>query len=260
MFKSMLRPGITAGVIGAIVSILVSVLLILALFLPGQLGITLYCLSTPIGFLLSLGIGLLAAFFAQRQSQEKLTANKGAVAGMIAGVVSAIIGIVAVPITQQMPKWLSLQDKMIEVQLAPSRMMGLSGEQLETARAQIVAMQESGAANTTMLAGIGIGLVCGLVVGVALGAGGGALGTLIIKPKLRKLVCVKCQNAFELGTNAYVETKEGSPDLVDYCNWSDLPPDTVKQQRSVIDQMFASPAQMHDRQWQCSMCKTVQAY
>ena len=152
MFKQMLKPGVIAGIIGGVVSILVSVLVILALLLPGQVGITLYCLSTPIGLLLSLGIGLLAAFLAQRQSLEKLTTNKAAVAGIIAGVVSAIIGLVAVPLTQQMPNWLGLQDKMIEVQLTPSRMMGLSGEQLEAARTQIIAMQKSGAANTTMLA------------------------------------------------------------------------------------------------------------
>jgi hypothetical protein len=260
MFKQMLRPGLIAGVIGGVVSILVSVLLILALLLPGQAGITLYCLATPIGLLLSLGIGLLAAFLAQRQSLEKLTVNKAAVAGIIAGVVSSIIGVIAAPLTQQMPNWLGLQDKMIEVQLAPSRMMGLSGEQLEMARTQIIAMQKSGAANTTMLAGLALGLVCGLASGVALGAGGGALGALIFKPTLRrKLVCTNCQATFELGGNAFIEVREeGQPDLVDYCNWDDLAPDAAKRQRAVITDLVKAKDQA--RQWQCGMCKTAQAY
>ena len=260
MFKQMLKPGALAGVIGGVVSILVSVLLTLALLLPGQAGITLYCLATPVGLLLSLGIGLLAAFLGQRQSLEKLTVNKAAVAGIIAGAVSTIIGVMALPFTQQMPNWLGLQDKMIEVQLAPSRMMGLSGEQLEMARAQIIAMQKSGAGNTTMLASLGIGLVCGLAAGVALGAGGGALGALIFKPSLRrKLVCTNCQATFELGGNAFIEVKEaGQPDLVDYCNWDDLASDAAKQQRAVIADMVKAKGQ--GRQWQCGMCKTVQAY
>lgn len=259
MFKKMLKPGITAGIIGGIVSIVLSVLLVLALLLPGQVGITLYCLSSPIGFLLSLGVGLLAAFLAQRQSAEKLTADKTAPAGVVAGVISTVVGIVAVPFTQQMPNWLGLQDKMIEVQLTPSRMMGLSGEQLEMARAQIVAMQKSGLSNTTMLAGIATGLVCGLVMGVALGAGGAALGALIFKPSLRrKLECEKCKSAFELGGNAFVEARESQPDLVDYCNWGDLTPDTASQQRAVIAEVIKTKGQ--GRQWQCSMCKTVQAY
>jgi hypothetical protein len=259
MFKKMLKPGITAGFIGGIVSIVLSVLLVLALLLPGQAGITLYCLSSPIGFLLSLGVGLLAAFLAQRQSPEKLTPSKTAPAGVIAGAVSTIVGIVAVPFTQQMPNWLGLQDKMLEVQLTPSRMMGLSGEQLEMARTQIIAMRDSGAANTTMLAGIATGLVCGLVVGVALGAGGAAVGALIFKPSLRrKLVCEKCQAAFELGGNAFIETREGAPDLVDYCNWDDLASDAVSQQRAVIAETIKTKGQ--GRQWQCGMCKTEQTY
>ena len=101
MFKAMLKPGIIAGVIGAILSVLVSVLLTLALLLPGDTGLTLYCLSTPVGFALSLGIGLLAAFLAQRRSPEKLTANKTAPAGVIAGVVSTVLGVIALPVTQQ---------------------------------------------------------------------------------------------------------------------------------------------------------------
>ena len=260
MFKQMLKPGIMAGIIGGIASILVSVLVILALLLPGQVGITLYCLSTPVGFLLSLGVGLLAAFLAQRQSPEKLTASKAAVAGIIAGVMSTIIGVMALPLTQQMPNWLGLQDKMIEVQLAPSRMMGLSQEQLEMARAQIIAMQKSGAANTTLLAGMATGLVCGLILGVALGAGGGALGSLIFKPTMRrKLTCTQCQAVFEIGGNAFIEVKEeGQPDLVDYCNWDDLPSDQAKQQRAVIADLLKTQGQ--GRQWQCGMCKTAQAY
>jgi len=260
MFRKMLKPGITAGVIGGIVSIVLSILLVLALLLPGQVGVTLYCASSPIGLLLSLGIGLLAAFLAQRQSLEKLTADKTAPAGVIAGVVSTLIGIVAVPFTQQMPKWLGLQDKLIEVALLPSRLMGLSGEQLEMARTQIIAAQQGSWGNTTMLAGMATGLACGLVTGIALGAGGAALGALLFKPSLRrKLVCGKCQAAFELGGNAFVEVKgEGAPDLVDYCNWQDLTPDAASQQQAAIAEMAKTKGQ--GRQWQCGMCKTVQAY
>lgn len=259
MFKQMLKPGITAGIIGGIVSIVISFLLVLALFLPGQVGVTLYCLGTPVGIVLSLCIGLLAALLAQRQSLEKLAANKGAVAGIIAGVVSTVLGVLVTPITQQLPKWLGLQDKLIEVALLPSRMMGLSGEQLEMARTQIIAAQQGNLSNTTMLAGVATGLVCGLVIGIALGAGGGALGTLIFKPSLRrKLTCVKCQAAFELGGNAFIEVREGSADLVDYCNWGDLAPNAAKQQRDVIVEVVKSQGQ--GRQWQCGMCKTVQAY
>jgi len=259
MFKQMLKPGITAGVIGGIVSIIVSVLLVLALFLPGQAGITLYCLGSPIGIVLSLCIGLLAAFLAQRQSLEKLAANKGAVAGIIAGVVSTVMGVIVTPVIQQMPKWLGLQDKMIEVALLPSRMMGLSGEQLEMARTQIIAAQQGSLSNTTLLAGVATGLVCGLVIGIALGAGGGALGALIFKPSLRrKLTCEKCQASFELGGNAFIEVREGNSDLIDYCNWEDLAPNAAKQQRDVILDVLRAKDQ--DRQWQCGMCKTVQAY
>jgi len=259
MFKKMLRPGITAGIIGGFVSIALSVLLVLALLLPGQVGITLYCASSPIGLLLSLGIGLLAAFLAQRQSPEKLTADKTAPAGLIAGVVSTLVGIVAVPFTQQMPNWLGLQDKMIEVQLAPARMMGVSGEQLEVARAQIVAMQQSGMSNSTLLAGMATGLVCGLIASMALGAGGAALGALIFKPSLRrKLVCQKCQATFELGGNAFIEVAEDKPDLVDYCNWQDLAPGVASRQRAVIAETIKTKGQ--GRQWQCGMCKSVQAY
>ena len=83
MFRQMLRPGLYAGIIGGIASILLSLLLTLALFLPGQTGITLYCLGSPIGFILSLGIGLLAAFLAQVRSPEKLTAGKVVPAGIM---------------------------------------------------------------------------------------------------------------------------------------------------------------------------------
>ena len=259
MFKKMLKPGIVAGVIGGIVSIALSVSLVLALLLPGQVGVTLYCLGTPIGFLLSLGVGLLAAFLAQRQSPEKLTPSQAAPGGIIAGVVSTIVGIIAVPFTQQMPNWLGLQDKMIEVALAPSRMMGLSGEQLEMARTQIIASQQGGMGNTTMLAGIATGLVCGLVMGIALGAGGAALGALIFKPTMRrKLVCQQCKATFELGGNAFVEVAEGKPDLVDYCNWDDLAPNAASQQRTVIAETVRTKGA--GRQWQCGMCKTVQSY
>lgn len=261
MFKQMLKPGVMAGIIGGIVSLLVSVLLTLALLLPGQAAITLYCLSSPIGILISFGIGLLAALFAQRQSPVKLTANKTAISGVIAGVVSTVIGMIALPITQQLPNWLNLQDKMIEVQLMPSRLMGLSEEQLEMARAQIVAMQKGGMTSPNLLAGMAAGLFCGLVVGVALGAGGAAVGALIFKPTLRrKLTCEKCQAKFELGGNAYIQVREGSPDLVDYCNWDDLMPDAARQQREAIAQILAPSGAGQARQWQCGMCKTTQAY
>jgi hypothetical protein len=148
---------------------------------------------------------------------------------------------------------------MIEVQLLPSRMMGLSGEQLETARAQIIAMQSGGLTNTTMLAGLAAGLICGGIVGIALGAGGAAIGALILKPTARwKLICNKCQAVYELGGNAFVEIKEGSADLVDYCNWEDLASETAKQQRAALADLLKTKGQ--DRQWQCGMCKTVQAY
>ncbi len=259
MFKQMLRPGIVAGIIGGVVSILVSVLLVLALMLPGQAGITLYCLGSPLGIVLSLLIGLLAAFLAQRQSPEKLTPSRAAPAGVVAGVVSTVIGVVVLPLTQQLPNWLGLQDRMIEVALAPSRMMGLSGEQLEMARAQIVASQQGGLGNTTMLAGMATGLVCGLVIGVALGAAGAALGALVFKPTMRrKLACSNCKALFELGGNAFVEVAEGQPDLVDYCNWDDLARDTANTQRAVIAEVVKSKGQ--GRQWRCGMCKTVQAY
>jgi hypothetical protein len=98
-------------------------------------------------------------------------------------------------------------------------------------------------------------------MGVALGAGGAALGALIFKPSLRrKLVCTQCQAAFELGGNAFAEVIEGRPDLVDYCNWDDLAPDKAKQQREVVAQVIAPKAKEQGRQWQCGMCKTVQAY
>lgn len=261
MFKQMLKPGALAGVIGGIVSLLVSVLLTLALLLPGQTGITLYCLSSPIGILLSFGIGLLAAFLAQRQSPIKLIPSKSAVAGLIAGVISTVIGLIALPVTQQLPAWLNLQDKMIEVQLTPSRLMGLPEDQLEVARAQLVAMQKGGLSSSNMMAGMAVGLVCGLVVGMALGAGGAAVGALIFKPSLRrKLTCEKCQARFDLGGNAYIQVREGSPDLVDYCNWDDFMPDAARRQRETIAQILKPAAAGQTRQWQCGMCKTTQVY
>lgn len=111
-----------------------------------------------------------------------------------------------------------------------------------------------------MLIGIASGLVFGLIIGVALGAGGAALGALIFKPTMRhKLVCTKCQATYEIGGNAFVEaTGESGPDLVDYCNWEDLRPDAAKQQRAIIADVIKTKGQ--GRQWQCSMCKTVQTY
>ena len=258
MFKQMWKPGLYAGIIGGVVSILVSVLMTLALFLPGDTGITIYCLGSPVGLLLSLGIGVLAAYLAQARSPEKLTPGKVVPAGIIAGVVSTIVSMLAFPLTQQLPNWLGLQDKMIEVQLAPSRMMGLSGEQLEMARAQIVAMQQ-GNMNNTMLIGMASGLVCGTIIGVLLGAGGAALGALVFKPTMRhKLVCSKCNATFELGGNAFVEVQEGQPDRADYCNWDDLAAEVAKQQRAVIAEVIKTKGT--GRQWQCGMCKTTQAY
>jgi len=259
MFKQMLRPGIIAGVIGAVASVLVSVLLVLALFLPGEAGIMLYCLGSPIGFVLSFGIGLLAAFLAQRQSPEKLRADKTAPAGVIAGVVSTLVGVVFMPVLQQLPNWLGLQDKLIQVALKPSQMMGLSGEQLEMARAQIVASQQGGLTSSTMLIGLATGLVCGLVIGVALGAGGAAVGALMFKPAMRlKLTCAHCSAKFEIGGNALIEARAGQPDLVDYCNWDDLAPAAAQQHRATIAEVMKAKGQ--GRQWQCGMCKTAQAY
>jgi len=255
MFKAMLKPGIIAGVIGAIASILVSVLLTFSLLLPGDTGLTVYCLSTPVGFALSLGIGLLAAFLAQARSPDKLTANKTAPAGVIAGVVSTILGVAGLPITQQLPAWIGAQGRLVDASLYTARLMGTPPEQLEVARKQIEQQLSQGFQPSQMA----IGLVCGLVIGVALGAGGAALGALIWKPRLRrKLTCVKCQAAFDLGGNAFVEIREGQSDLVDYCNWDDLGTDVAKQQRAVIADLLKTGGQ--GRQWQCGMCKTEQTY
>jgi hypothetical protein len=110
-----------------------------------------------------------------------------------------------------------------------------------------------------MLAGMATGLVCGLVMGIALGAGGAALGALVFKPTMRrKLTCQQCQATFELGGNAFIEVAEAKPDLVDYCNWDDLAPNAASQQRAVIAETIRTKGQ--GRQWQCGMCKTVQAY
>jgi hypothetical protein len=258
MFKTMFKPGFWAGVIGGIVSIIVSVLLVLSLLVPGQAGLTLYCLSTPIGLLLSVGIGLLAAWLAQSRSPEKLNASQAAMAGLIAGVVSTIVGLPAIPLSQAMPNWLGLQEQMIEVQLTPSRMMGLSEEQIEIARAQIVAMQQDGATNSAMLAGMVGGFVCGGLLGAALSAGGGALGALIFKPARHKLVCEKCHAVFELGGNAFIEVGDsGGPDVADYCTWGDFTREAAKQRHELIAQALK---QIEGRQWQCSMCKAIQSY
>jgi hypothetical protein len=259
MFKSMLKPGITAGIIGGTASVLLSVLFILALLIPGSLGTTLFCLASPIGFLISLVVGMLAAFFAQAQMPEKLTAGQAAPAGIIAGVTEAIINAVATPGTQALQNALVSKERMIDVGLTLPRLMGMSPEQLEMARAQAIAQAQQGNAATTV--GIVFGLICGLAISVVLGAGGAALGALIFKPSLRrKLVCTQCQAAFELGGNAFAEVIEGRPDLVDYCNWDDLAPDKAKQQREVVAQVIAPKAKEQGRQWQCGMCKTVQAY
>jgi hypothetical protein len=255
MFKQMLRPGIIAGIIGALASIVVSVLLVLALFLPGDTGPMLYCLSTPIGILLSLGIGLLAAWLAQSRSPEKLLPGQAAVAGMIAGIASTVIGIAGTPITQQLPKWLGLQDRLVNASLYIAKMMGAPSDQLEVARVQVEQQLNQGLQSTQMA----IGLACGLAISIAMGAGGAALGALIFKPTLRrKLVCSNCQAAFELGGNAFVQVAEGQPDLVDYCNWDDLARDAASQQRAVVAEVIKSKGQ--GRQWRCGMCKTVQAY
>ena len=135
------------------------------------------------------------------------------------------------------------------------RSMGMSQQQLDMLQAQMNT-QPSG---NQMAAGIAVAVVCG-IVGIAVCAGGGALGALIFKPSLRrKLVCTNCQAAFELGGNAFVEVKEeGQPDLVDYCNWGDLAPEAAKQQGAIIVDVVKTKGQ--GRQWQCGMCKTVQAY
>lgn len=257
MFKSMLKPGILAGVVGAIVSILVSVLLILAWYLPDRTAAILSCLNLPIELLLGIGIGILAAFFAQRQSPEKLTASKTALAGVIAGLVSTLVGLLSLPITLTMQNTPTLQARMVDIQVETYRMMGMPADQIELGRAQVIAAQKSGA--TSNVAFIAIGVVIGLVLSLALGAGGGALGALFFKPSLRrKLVCEKCQAAFELGGNAFIEVNEGRPDLVDYCNWDDLMPVKAKEQRAVVAQVLK--IRVADRQWQCGMCKTVQVY
>ncbi len=255
-----LLAALVAGVIGGIVSIAVAVALTLALLLPGQAAITLYCLSTPISLLLSVAIGVLATWLLRRRTQEKLTAGQAAPAGALAGAVATIVGIVSLPLTQALQNALKLQDRIIEVALLPSRMMGLSPEQLEMARAQIVATQQGGASNT-MLVGMATGLVCGLIGGVVLGAGGAALGALVLKPGSRpKLVCQNCGATFELGRNAMIEVRSaGAADLVDYANWDDLAAEARKQQRAVIDSAF-SPTANPSRQWQCGMCKAVQGY
>jgi hypothetical protein len=255
MFKRMLKPGVIAGVIGGIASLLVSVLLILALFLPGDTGPTLYCLGTPVGIVLSVGIGLLAAWLAQSRSPEKLPPGQTAVAGMIAGIASSVVGIVLTPITQQLPRWLGLQGRLVDASLYIAKMMGTPPEQLALARVQIEQQLNQGTAPGQMA----IGLACGLAISIAVGAGGGALGALIFKPTMRrKLTCQQCKATFELGGNAFAEVTEGQPDAVDYCNWDDLAAENARKQRAVIADILKTEGQ--GRQWRCGMCKTAQAY
>jgi hypothetical protein len=61
-----------------------------------------------------------------------------------------------------------------------------------------------------------------------------------------------------LGGNAFIEVSDGKPDRVDYCNWQDLAPDAARQQQAAIAERVRTKGQ--GRQWQCGMCKTVQAY
>jgi hypothetical protein len=254
MFKSMLKPGIIAGIIGAVVSTLFGVLIILT-FLIGPIALIISSISTLISLVLDLGYGFLAARLAQAGSQQRLKANEGAVAGLIAGVVSTVIGLAASPAIQALQNALVTKERIIAMTIEWYRSMGMPQEQLDMVQAQIIAQQANG---STMAIGIAVGAVC-VIVGLAISAGGGALGTLVFKPKLRKLVCEKCQAAFELGGNAFVEVKEeGRPDLVDYCNWGDLAPDVAKQQRVTVAEVLKTRGT--GRQWQCGMCKTVQAY
>jgi len=169
--------------------------------------------------------------------------------------VSTVLGVIALPVTQQLPKWLGAQGRLVDASLYTARLMGTPPEQLEVARKQIEQQLSQGVQPGQMA----IGLVCGLVMSVALGAGGAALGALIFKPTMRrKLTCAKCQAVFELGGNAFIEVNEGQSDLVDYCNWDDLMPDSAKQQRAVIADLVKTGGQ--GRQWQCGMCKAVQGY
>ncbi len=256
----MFKPGLKAGIIGAVVSVLLALALVYAYFLPSRTAAILSCLSTPIGLVVGLAIGLLAARFALAQTQEKLTAGKTALAGVYAGLVSFVLGTVSLPISRALQNTPAFQARMVDIQVEVYRMMGMSADQIEQARAAVIAAQKNGSMNNPGL--IAIGLVIGLVLSVGLGAIGGALGVLIFKPKPhRKLVCEKCQAAYELGSNAMLEVKgEGIPDLVDYGNWEDLLAAAAKQQRALIEQAFAPSGNGHIRQWQCGMCKTVQAY
>jgi hypothetical protein len=254
MFKQMLRPGLIAGVIGAVVSVLFSVLLILT-FLIGPIALILSMASPVVSLVLDLGIGLLAALFAQRRTLEKLSTNQGAVAGVIAGAVSLVVGLALTPAIQVLNKAMVSQQRIAELTIEWYRSMGMSQQQLDMLQTQM-STRPSG---SQMAAGIGVALVCG-IIGVGVCAGGGALGALIFKPTLRrKLVCSNCQATFELGGNAFIEVREeGQPDAVDYCNWDDLTPDAAKRQRAVITDLVKVKAQA--RQWQCGMCKTAQAY
>lgn len=256
MFKQMWKPGLTAGIIGGIVSLILTVLTVLALTIPGSTGTTLFNLSSPLGYVLMLLIGLLAAWLAQARSLEKLRAGQLASAGVIAGAVHTIVGLPGVPILFTMLRTLNLEGRFIEMQMDAYRRMNLPPEQIELARIQI---QTGLADNSLMMISLVGGLIVGLILSIALGAGGAALGTFIFKPRLRrKLVCEKCQAAFELGGNSFIEVRQGQPDLADYCTWDDLMPDVAKQQRIVVAEVIKSKGV--GRQWQCGMCKAVQAY
>jgi hypothetical protein len=85
-----------------------------------------------------------------------------------------------------------------------------------------------------------------------------------VRPKLDSfdavaiLYDIQVSTPSPLGGNAFIEVAEGRPDLVDYCNWQDLAPDAASRQRAVIAETIKTKGQ--GRQWQCGMCKSVQAY
>jgi len=252
MLKQMLKPGIIAGVVGGIVSVAAGVLVLYGMFLPDQIAFWLASLSILVTILVSTGTGVLAGYLAQRRSAEKLKAGQAALAGVVAGIILFLSGLVFMPLTQSLSNSLGVQNRVAELQTERMREMGVPEEQIAASRAQTTAIQPAGL--------IAIGMVCGVILNVGLGAGGAALGALIFKPALRrKLVCTQCQAAFEIGGNAFIEVKgEGSPDLVDYCNWEDLAPDVAKQQRATVAEVLKTKGA--GRQWQCGMCKTAQAY
>jgi len=251
MFKQLLKPGIIAGAIGSIVSVLSSVLVLYGMFLPDNTALLLANLSILVTILISVGIGLLAGFLAQRQSPEKLKAGQAALAGVVAGVVVMLISLALTPLTQSLSNSLGVQNRVAELQVGRMREMGVPEEQIATSRAQMT--------GSTPIGLVVLGIACSAILNIGGGAGGGALGALIFKPRARwKLSCGKCQAVYELGGNAFVQVQEGSADLVDYCNWEDLVSETARQQRAALADLLKTKGQ--GRQWQCGMCKTVQAY